>query len=127
MVRILLGALAIVLILFGFFFWYSESHIVTLNKKLEANIAKTSEQDATIKAYADRLSIVENQYMEYITKYQSIQTKTSQVRKNFSNKNVSSEGLVDSTKASQDVTDHFNSIFTDLSVIQPGVTNNDKK
>lgn len=117
MVRILLGIIAALVLLFGVYFWISESRIGKLQKTMEANIAKVAEQDATIKAYSDRLNLVQDATKNYQVDLQDIQVQTHTVQTDFQKKNVPLTALTDSAKATQDVNDHFNSMFTQLNAV----------
>ena len=77
MIKILLGIIASLVIIFGIYFWISESRISKLQKTMEANIAKVAEQDETIKAYSDRLNLVQTETKKYNVNLQDIQTQTN--------------------------------------------------
>lgn len=117
MVRILLGIIAALVLLFGVYFWISESRIGKLQKTMEANIAKVAEQDTTIKAYSTRLNLVQDATKNYQVDLQGIQVQTQTVQTDFQKKNVPLTALTDSSKATQDVNDHFNSMFTQLNAV----------
>lgn len=117
MIKILLGIIASLVIIFGIYFWISESRIGKLQKTMEANIAKVAEQDATIKAYSDRLNLVQTETKKYNVNLQDIQTQTYSVQQSFEQKNVPLTALTDSAKATKDVNDHFNDIFDQLNLV----------
>lgn len=128
MVRILLGIIGALVLLFGVYFWISEDRIGKLQKTMEANIAKVADQDSTIKAYSSRLDLVQDTTQKYQISLQDIQAQTSSVQSSFQKKNVPITALTNSAKATQDVNDHYDSMFDTLNTIgRPPVVSGVKK
>lgn len=117
MVRILLGIIAALVLLFGVYFWISESRIGKLQKTMEANIAKVAEQDKTIKAYSDRLNLVQTSTENYQVDMQGIHDRISSVQSSFQQQDIPLTALTDSSKATIAVNSHFNSIFSQLNAV----------
>lgn len=112
--RILLGVIATLVIISGLYFWISESRIGKLEKLTSAYKAQIAQQKQTIKAYNDRLVLVQDSVKKYQTTYQDIQGQVATLHLETTKANVPLLGLTDSQKASETATSHFNSMFQNL-------------
>lgn len=127
MTKIFLGIIASLILMFGVYFWISESRISKLQKTSEANIAKIAEQDKTIQVLGNRLNFVQTSTFNYQQGLQDIQIQVQQNKTEFQKKNVPVVALTNSAQATKDVNDHFDSIFSQLNAIGKPVVSGDKK